>query len=109
MAFRFLIFNSYLGFLLITVILGNISFEVGSDLLYRFGDKGKALGSNVVIVILNNKKKSGLFIYSCFTSMCGLSAMTDGPNLYLMWLASARNELRPPDLCAQTSYFQTVV
>ena len=24
--------------------------------------------------------------------MCGLSAMTDGPNLYLMWLASASSK-----------------
>ena len=60
MAFRLLIFNSYLYFLLITIILGNISFKVGSDLLYRFGDKKGALGPDTIIVILNNKKKSGL-------------------------------------------------
>ena len=59
MVFRFLIFNSYLDFLLIIVILGSISFKVGSDLLYRSGDKEKALGFNAIIVILNNKKKSG--------------------------------------------------
>ena len=60
MAFRLLIFNSYLGFLLITVILGSISFEVDSDLLYRFSDGKGALGPDVIIAILNNKKKSGL-------------------------------------------------
>ena len=60
MAFRLLIFNNYLGFLLITITLDNISFEVGFDFLYRFSDRKKAFGPNVTIVILNNKKKSGL-------------------------------------------------
>ena len=60
MAFRLLIFNSYLGFLLITITLGNISFKVGSGLLYGSGGGGEALGSDVIIVILNDKKKSGL-------------------------------------------------
>ena len=60
MAFRLLIFNSYLNFLLITIILGNISFKIDSDFLYRSGGKKKALGSDVIIAILNNKKKSGL-------------------------------------------------
>ena len=60
MAFRLLIFNSYLGFLLITVILGSTSFEVGSGLLYRSGGGGGALGPNATIAILNDKKKSGL-------------------------------------------------
>ena len=60
MAFRLLIFNSYLGFLLIIIILDNISFKVGSGLLYRFNDRGKALGPDVIIAILNNKKKNGL-------------------------------------------------
>ena len=40
-----------------------------------------------------------LFIHSSFTSICGLAAMTDGPNLVLMWLAPARCKLRPPN-CA---------
>ena len=43
------------------------------------------------------KDKRYLFIYSSFTSICGLAAMTDGPNLVLMWLAPARYKLRPPD------------
>ena len=60
MTFRLLIFNNYLSFLLITITLGNISFKVGSDLLYRFGGEGGAFGPNVIIAILNNKKKSGL-------------------------------------------------
>ena len=60
MTFRLLIFNNYLGFLLITITLDNISFKIGSDLLYRSSGKGKALGPNAIIVILNNKKKSGL-------------------------------------------------
>ena len=60
MAFRLLIFNSYLGFLLITIILGSTSFKVGSGFLYKFGGKGRALGPNVIIAILNDKKKSGL-------------------------------------------------
>ena len=60
MAFRFLIFNSYLGFLLITITLGSISFKIDSDLLYRSGGEKEALGSDVTIAILNNKKKSGL-------------------------------------------------
>ena len=55
MTFRLLIFNSYLGFLLITVILDNISFEVGSDLLYKFSGRGGALDPDAIIVILNNK------------------------------------------------------
>ena len=60
MAFRLLIFNNYLGFLLIIIILGNISFKVGSGLLYRSGDRGGAFDPNAIIVILNNKKKSDL-------------------------------------------------
>ena len=60
MAFRLLIFNSYLGFLLIIIILGNISFKIGFGFLYRFNDEKKALGPNATIAILNNKKKSGL-------------------------------------------------
>ena len=60
MAFRFLIFNSYLGFLLITIILGNISFKVGTDFLYRSGGKKGAFDLNAIIIILNNIKKSGL-------------------------------------------------
>ena len=60
MAFRFLIFNSYLGFLLIIIILNNTSFKVGSGLLYRSGGEKKALGPDATIAILNNKKKSGL-------------------------------------------------
>ena len=55
MTFRFLIFNSYLGFLLITIILDNISFKVDSDLLYGSNGKGGALGPNAIIAILNNK------------------------------------------------------
>ena len=60
MTFRFLIFNSHLGFLLITIILNNISFKIGSDLLYRSGGGKKTFDSNVIIAILNNKKKNGL-------------------------------------------------
>ena len=60
MTFRFLIFNSYLGFLLITITLDNTSFKIGSDLLYRFSDREKALDSDAIIAILNNKKKSDL-------------------------------------------------
>ena len=60
MAFRFLIFNNYLDFLLITITLDNISFKVGSGLLYGFGGGKRAFRPNVIIVILNNKKKSGL-------------------------------------------------
>ena len=60
MVFRLLIFNSHLGFLLITVTLGNTSFKVGFGLLYRSGGGGKALGPDAIIVILNDKKKSGL-------------------------------------------------
>ena len=55
MTFRFLIFNNYLGFLLITIILSSISFKIDSDFLYRSGDKGGAFGPNAIIVILNNK------------------------------------------------------
>ena len=60
MVFRLLIFNSHLDFLSITIILGNISFKIGSDFLYRSGGKKKALDPNAIIVILNNKKKNGL-------------------------------------------------
>ena len=60
MAFRLLIFNSYLGFLLITIILSNISFKIDSGLLYGSNDRKKTLGSDAIIAILNNKKKSGL-------------------------------------------------
>ena len=60
MAFRLLIFNSYLGFLLITITLGSISFKVDSDLLYRSGGRRGALDPDVTIVILNNKKKNDL-------------------------------------------------
>ena len=60
MVFRLLIFNSYLGFLLITITLGNISFKIGSGLLYRSSGGKGAFGLNAIIVILNNKKKSGL-------------------------------------------------
>ena len=59
MAFRLLIFNSHLNFLLIIITLDNTSFEVGSCFLYRSDDGGKALGPNVIIAILNNKKKNG--------------------------------------------------
>ena len=60
MVFRFLIFNSYLSFLLIIITLNNISFKVGSDFLYKSGGKKGAFDPNVIIAILNNKKKSGL-------------------------------------------------
>ena len=60
MAFRLLIFNSYLGFLLITITLNSTNFKVGSGFLYRSGGEKKALGFDAIIVILNNKKKSGL-------------------------------------------------
>ena len=59
MAFRLLIFNSHLGFLLITITLGNTSFKIDSGLLYRSDDKEKTLNPNATIAILNNKKKSG--------------------------------------------------
>ena len=55
MAFRLLIFNSYLGFLLIIIILNNISFKVDSDFLYGSGGGEGALGSDAIIAILNNK------------------------------------------------------
>ena len=60
MAFRLLIFNSHLGFLLITITLGNTSFKIGSGLLYGSSGGGKALDPDATIAILNNKKKSGL-------------------------------------------------
>ena len=59
MAFRLLIFNSYLGFLLIIITFNNISFKVDSGFLYRSGGGNEALGTNAIIVILNNKKKGG--------------------------------------------------
>ena len=60
MAFRLLIFNNYLNFLLIIITLGSISFKVGFDLLYRSSDRKEAFDPNATIAILNNKKKSGL-------------------------------------------------
>ena len=59
MAFRLLIFNNYLSFLLITVTLNNISFKIDSGFLYRSGGGGGALGSDATITILNDKKKNG--------------------------------------------------
>ena len=60
MAFRFLIFNSYLNFLLIIITLGNTSFKIDSDLLYGSDGGRGAFGPDAIIAILNNKKKSDL-------------------------------------------------